>query len=100
MTLKPLDDRVVILRDDCEETSKGGIILPNSAKEQPAFGEVISVGPGKTDQSGNAIPMQVVVGNKVIFGKYSGTEVSYNHEDYIVMRQEDILAIVETSTVE
>ena len=94
MTMKPLGDRVVIKNLEAEETTKGGIILTNSAKEKPVMAEVIAVGPGgKVD--GKEVSMYVTVGQKVIYSKYAGTEVKLDGEEFIIVRQSDILAIVE-----
>ncbi len=94
MTLKPLTDRVVIKMTESEETTKSGIILTGSAKEKPQVAQVIAVGPGGV-VDGKEVVMQVKVGDKVITSKYSGTEVKIGSEEYIVVRQNDILAIVE-----
>lgn len=94
MNLKPLADRVVIKRIE-EEVKKGGIIIPDTAKEKPQKGEVIAVGPGRLDEQGNRMPMEVKVGNKVLFSKYAGTEVKIGDEEYLVMREDDILCIIE-----
>ena len=94
MTLKPLADRVVIKRLEAEETTRGGIILAGSAKEKPVMAEVIAVGPGG-NVDGKEIKMYVEKGQKVIYSKYAGTEVKLDGEEYIVVRQSDILAIVE-----
>jgi len=94
MTIKPLGDRVVIKNLEAEETSKGGILLTNSAKEKPQMAEVLAVGPGG-NVDGKEIVMNVAVGQKVIYSKYAGTEVKLDGKDYIIVRQGDILAIVE-----
>ncbi|MDD5765268.1 MAG: co-chaperone GroES [Candidatus Marinimicrobia bacterium] len=93
MTVKPLADRVVVKPSEAEEKSHGGIILPDTAKEKPQQGSVIAVGPGKFE-NGVKVPMEVQVGNKVLYGKYSGTEVSIDGEDHLIMRESDILAIL------
>ena len=95
MKLKPLADRVVIKRIEQEEVKKGGIIIPDTAKEKPQKGEVIAVGPGRLDEQGNRMPMEVKVGDKVLFSKYAGTEVKIGDEEYLVMREDDILCIIE-----
>lgn len=95
MKLKPLADRVVIKRIEEEEVKKGGIIIPDTAKEKPQKGEVIAVGPGRLDEQGKRIPMEVKVGDKVLFSKYAGTEVKIDENEYLVMREDDILCIVE-----
>ena len=94
MNIKPLADRVVVKPIEEEEKKQGGIIIPDTAKEKPQKGEVVAVGPGKVDDNGNRIPMEVKVGDKVLFGKYAGTEVEIDGEDYLIMRESDILAIV------
>ncbi len=95
MNLKPLADRVVIKRIEEEEVKKGGIIIPDTAKEKPQKGEVIAVGPGRLDEQGKRMPMEVKVGDKVLFSKYAGTEVKIGDEEYLVMREDDILCIIE-----
>ena len=94
MTMKPLGDRVVIKNMEAEETTKGGIILTSAAKEKPLMAEVIAVGPGGL-VDGKEVTMQVKVGEKVIYSKYAGTEVKMDGQDYIIVKQSDILAIVE-----
>ncbi len=95
MKVKPLGDRVLIKRIEPEEVVKGGIIIPDTAKEKPQQGEVIEVGPGKRDEKGNRIPMDVKPGQKVLFSKYAGTEIEIDGEKYLIMSQDDILAIIE-----
>jgi chaperonin GroES len=92
--MKPLADRVVIKPSPAEEKSRGGIILPDTAKEKPVIGEVVAVGPGKVSDEGKQVPMEVKVGDKVLYGKYSGTEVTVDGEEYLIMREADIFAIV------
>ena len=99
MSLRPLEDRLIVKRDASDEKSSGGIILPDSAKEVPLFGDVIAVGPGKTNVNGDRVTMQVKSGDKVVFSKYSGTEVRVDGQDYLVLKQDDVLAVVETTTV-
>lgn len=94
MKIKPLQDRVVVKRFDEEEMTKGGIIIPEAAKESPAEGEVVAVGPGRKDENGKSMPLDVKKGDKVIFSKYGGTEVTIDGEDLLIMREEDILGIV------
>jgi chaperonin GroES len=94
MKLKPLADRVVIKPSPAEEKTKGGIILPDTAKEKPVVGEVVAVGPGKVTEDGKKIAPEVKVGDKVLYGKYSGTEVTVEGEEYLIMREADIFAIV------
>jgi chaperonin GroES len=93
--LKPLGDRIVVKPLDAEEKTIGGIVLPDSAKERPQTGEVIAVGPGKTLDNGNVAPMEVNVGDKVVYSKYGGTEVKVDGQDVLIMRQDDILGVVE-----
>jgi chaperonin GroES len=92
--MKPLADRVVIKPSPAEEKTKGGIILPDTAKEKPVVGEVVAVGPGKVADDGKKIPMEVKAGDKVLYGKYSGTEVTVDGEEYLIMREADIFAIM------
>ncbi|MBC7186727.1 MAG: co-chaperone GroES [Candidatus Oleimicrobiaceae bacterium] len=94
MNIKPLADRVVIKPIEPEEKKQGGIIIPDTAKEKPQQGEVIAVGPGKVSESGQKIPMEVKKGDRVLYGKYSGTEVTVDGEDLLIMRESDILAII------
>ena len=94
MTLKPLGDKVVLKQLEAEETTKSGIVLPGQSKEKPQQAEVIAVGPGGVDD-GKEVTMQVKVGNKVIYSKYAGTEVKLGDDEYIVVKQNDIVAIVE-----
>jgi chaperonin GroES len=94
MKIKPLADRVVIKPAPAEERTKGGIILPDTAKEKPVVGEIVAVGPGKVSDEGKKVPMEVKVGDKVLYGKYSGTEVTVEGEEYLIMREADIFAIV------
>ena len=92
--MKPLADRVVIKPSPAEEKTKGGIILPDTAKEKPVMGEVVAVGPGKVSDDGTKITPEVKVGDKVLYGKYSGTEVMIEGDEYLIMREADIFAIV------
>ena len=93
--LKPLGDRIIAKAVSAEEMTAGGILLPDSAKEKPQEAEIIAVGPGIQLESGNMAPMDVKIGDKVIYGKYAGTEVKVSGEEYIILRQEDILAILD-----
>ena len=93
--IRPLADRVVVEPLEAEEKTKGGIILPDTAKEKPQEGKVVAVGKGKLNDKGEVLPMEVKVGDKVLYGKYSGTEVTVDDKQYIILREEDILAIVE-----
>lgn len=94
MKVKPLADRVVIKPSPAEEKTKGGIILPDTAKEKPVVGEVVAVGPGKVSDDGKKIVPEVKVGDKVLYGKYSGTEVTIDSQEYLIMREADIFAIM------
>ena len=91
--LKPLSDRIIVKAKAKEEVTKGGIVLPDTAKETPQEGEVIAVGPGKVLDNGKTVPMEVKVGDTVLFAKYGGTEVKVDGEEYIILRQDDVLAI-------
>jgi len=95
MNLRPLHDRVIVKRMEEETTSPGGIVIPDSAAEKPSRGEVIAAGNGKRNDNGDVIAMDVKVGDKVLFGKYSGTEVKVDGEDLLVMREEDIMAVID-----
>ena len=94
MSFTPLHDRVVDRRLESEEKTAGGLIIPDSAKEKPAEGEIVSVGAGARDESGKRIPMDIKAGDKVLFGKWSGTEVKINDEDMLIMKESDILGIL------
>ncbi|MBI5021975.1 MAG: co-chaperone GroES [Ignavibacteriales bacterium] len=94
MKMKPLGDRIVIKPAIAEEKTKGGIILPDTAKEKPVIGEVVAVGPGRKSDDGNVIAMEVKVGDKVLYGKYSGTEVTIEGQEFLIMRESDLFAIV------
>ena len=91
---RPLHDRVVVKRIDAEEKSKGGIIIPDTAKEKPSQGQVVAVGPGGRDESGNVITPDVKAGDKVLFGKWSGTEVVLDGEDLLIMKESDIMGVI------
>ena len=95
MSIRPLHDRIIIKRVQEEEKTKGGIIIPDSAKEKPIEGEVIAVGSGKVQDDGTVRKMEVKVGDRVLYGKYSGTEVKIDGEERLIMREEDILCVVE-----
>jgi chaperonin GroES len=97
MKLTPLYDRVVVKPAPPEEVTKGGIIIPDTAKEKPQQGEVVAVGKGKLTEDGKLIPLQVKVGDQVLFGKYAGTEVTIDGEEYLIMRESDIYAIINTN---
>jgi chaperonin GroES len=95
MKFRPLHDRVVVKRIDAEEKTAGGIIIPDTAKEKPQEGEVLAVGPGGRDESGKLIPIDVKVGNRVLFGKWSGTEVKIDGTDLLIMKESDIMGVIE-----
>ena len=95
MNFRPLHDRVLVRRIEADEKTAGGIIIPDTAKEKPSEGEVISVGPGGRDESGKLIPIDIKTGDRVLFGKWSGTEVKIDGEDLLIMKESDILGIVE-----
>ena len=95
MKLKPLGDRIVVKVLTREEKTKGGIVLPDTAKEKPTEGEVMAVGSGKVLDNGQKLPMEVKVGNRVIYSKYSGTEVKFDGEEYLILSERDVLAVVE-----
>jgi chaperonin GroES len=94
MTIKPLADRVVVKPLEAEEKKQGSIIIPDTAKEKPMQGEIVAVGPGKVSESGQKVAMEVKKGDKVLYGKYSGTEVTVDGKDYLILRESDILAIL------
>lgn len=94
MTFRPLHDRILVRRVDSEEKTKGGIIIPDTAKEKPQEGEVIAVGPGARDEDGKHIAMDVKVGDRILFGKWSGTEVKIEGDDLIIMKESDILGVL------
>lgn len=95
MKIKPLHDRILARRLESDEKSKGGIIIPDSAKEKPLEGKVVAVGPGKTDDKGKVHPLGVGKGDKILFGKYSGTEVKVDGEELVILREEDIFGVIE-----
>jgi chaperonin GroES len=95
MKLRPLQDRILVKRVEEETTTKGGIIIPDSAKEKPAEGKVVAVGNGKMGDDGKRIPLDIKEGNRILFGKYSGTEVKIEGEEYLIMREDDILGVIE-----
>ena len=97
---RPLHDRVVVKRIDAEEKSKGGIIIPDTAKEKPSQGQVVAVGPGGRDESGKVITPDVKAGDKVLFGKWSGTEVVLDGEDLLIMKESDIMGVIEESAAQ
>jgi chaperonin GroES len=95
VNIRPLHDRVVVKRMEQEEQVRGGIIIPDTAKEKPQEAEVIAVGPGKFDEDGERMPMDVKKGDRVLIGKYSGSEIKIEDEDYVIVREDEILAVVE-----
>ena len=92
--IRPLQDRVVVRRLEEEQTSKGGIVLPDTAKEKPISGEVLAIGPGKPLDNGDVRAPDLKVGDKVLFGKYAGTEIKFDNEDYLILREDDILGVI------
>jgi chaperonin GroES len=99
MKFRPLHDRVVVRRIEPEERTKGGIIIPDTAKEKPQQGEVIAVGPGARDETGKLVPLDVKAGDRVLFGKWSGTEVRIDGEDLLIMKESDVMGILEQDAV-
>jgi chaperonin GroES len=95
MKFRPLHDRVVVKRIDAEEKSKGGIIIPDTAKEKPQEGEVVAVGPGARDESGKLVPIELKAGDRILFGKWSGTEVKLDGEDLLIMKESDVMGVIE-----
>ena len=95
MNIRPLHDRVIAKRIEAQEEVRGGIIIPDSAKEKPQEAEVTAVGPGKLDDAGNRRPMDVKEGDKILIGKYSGSEIKIGDEDFIILREDEILAVIE-----
>ena len=94
MGFRPLHDRVVVRRVDSEEKTKGGIIIPDTAKEKPQEGEIIAVGSGARDEAGKLVPLDVKVGDRILFGKWSGTEVKLNGEELLIMKESDVMGII------
>ncbi len=95
MNIRPLNDRLLVQRLEAETTTASGIIIPDSAKEKPAEGKVVAVGPGKLNDKGDRVALQVKEGDRVLFSKYGGTDVKLDGEDYLIMREDDIMGIVE-----
>ncbi|MFN2367099.1 MAG: co-chaperone GroES [Desulfurivibrionaceae bacterium] len=95
MKIRPLNDRVLVKRLEGEEVTKGGIIIPDSAKEKPIEGEIVATGSGKLNDKGERVAIDLKVGDKVLFSKYGGTEVKLDGEDYLIMREDDILGVIE-----
>ena len=97
MKFRPLHDRVVVRRVESEEKTAGGIIIPDTAKEKPQEGEVIAVGPGARDEAGKLVPLDVKAGDRILFGKWSGTEVKIDGQDYLIMKESDVMGIIEAT---
>lgn len=97
MTLRPLHDRILVRRIEVDEKTAGGIIIPDTAKEKPQEGEVIAAGPGARDDSGQLQPLDVKVGDRILFGKWSGTEIKLDGEDLLIMKESDVLGVVEAT---
>jgi chaperonin GroES len=95
MKVRPLADRILVKREEPSETVKGGIIIPDNAKEKPQEGKVVAVGPGKRDDDGKPVKLEVKVGDRILMGKYSGTEVKIDGIEHIIMREDDVLAVIE-----
>ena len=94
VNIKPLEDRIVVKPLDAEQTTASGLVIPDTAKEKPQEGEVVAIGPGRIDDNGNRVPLDVAVGDKVIYSKYGGTEVKYSGEEYLVLSARDVLAVI------
>lgn len=95
MKVRPLADRILVKREEADETVRGGIIIPDTAKEKPQQGKVIAVGPGRLDEDGKRIPLEVKKGDRILMGKYSGTEVKIDGDEHLIMREDDVLAVIE-----
>ncbi|RWA69270.1 co-chaperone GroES [Mesorhizobium sp.] len=95
MTFRPLHDRILVRRIEAEEKTAGGIIIPDTAREKPQQGEVIAVGPGARDESGRLTPLDVKIGDRILFGKWSGTEIKLNGEDLVIMKESDVMGVIE-----
>ncbi|HEY6996496.1 MAG TPA: co-chaperone GroES [Phototrophicaceae bacterium] len=95
MKIRPLQDRVIVKRVEEDEKSKGGIIIPDTAKEKPQEGKVVAVGKGKLGDDGKVTPLDVKINDRILFGKYSGTEINFDGEEHLIMREEDILGVIE-----
>ena len=94
VNIKPLEDRIVVRPLDAEQTTASGLVIPDTAKEKPQEGEVLAIGPGRVDDNGNRVPVDVTVGDKVIYSKYGGTEVKFAGEEYLILSARDVLAVV------
>jgi len=99
INVRPLHDRILIKRIEEQETVKGGIIIPDTAKEKPQEGEVIAVGTGRKEKDGKVIPLDVKPGDRILFGKYSGTDIRLGEEEYLILREEEVLAVLEPAAV-
>jgi chaperonin GroES len=97
MTFRPLHDRILVERVEEKESVKGGIVIPDTAKEKPQEGQVVAVGSGKKEKNGSVIPLDVKVGDRILFGKYSGTEIKIDDEDYLILREEEVLGVIESA---
>ncbi len=95
MKIRPLNDRVLVIREEEEQKSAGGIIIPDTAKEKPQRGKVISAGPGRMGEDGKRVPLEVKVGDRILFGKYAGTDIKLDGVEHVFMREDDILSIIE-----
>ena len=95
MSLQPLDDRIVVRPSEAEQTTASGLVIPDTAKEKPQEGEVLAVGPGRVDDNGNRVPLDVKAGDRILFGKWSGTEVKIDGQDYLIMKESDVMGIIE-----
>lgn len=95
MSIRPLNDRILVVREKEEKKTKGGILIPDSAKEKPIRGKVVAIGPGKRDENGNRIPMDVKKGDKILFGKYAGTEIKIEEVEHVFMKEDDVLGIIQ-----
>ena len=94
MSFRPLHDRVVVRRIEAEEKTKGGIIIPDTAKEKPQEGEIVAAGPGARDESGKIVPLELKAGDRILFGKWSGTEVKVDGDDLLIMKESDVLGVI------
>ncbi|RVC57052.1 MAG: co-chaperone GroES [Mesorhizobium sp.] len=97
MAFRPLHDRILVRRIEADEKTAGGIIIPDTAKEKPQEGEVIAVGPGSRDESGKLTPLDVKAGDRILFGKWSGTEIKLNDEDLLIMKESDVMGVIENA---
>jgi len=95
MKVRPLADRILVIREEASETVRGGIIIPDTAKEKPQEGKVVAVGPGKVDEDGKRTPLELKKGDRILMGKYAGTEVKIDGVEHLIMREDDVLAVIE-----